>query len=556
MRGPYKRSIFAPPNDYILVYIAIYKQYKIVRNELVAKFIAIICSNTRFKISFYPMFKIKFAAKRFAVFCGICMSSVGLYAASPVEEGVLDYKMDLEVDGILFNYGFIDTTDIATIVAPKIKEIIVEDIVEDFELVAEDDEFGYEKLSTALVKDRLQNIEGEFDFQYSNQIYNYINVYTNRYRRASERLLGRVSVYFPVFEKALRAKGLPQELKYLSIVESNLNPNARSKSGAVGLWQFMRTTAGIYDLEMNQIVDERRDPYKSTEAALEYLSHLYDTFGDWTVAIAAYNCGPGNVRKAIRKSGSKDFWKMRPFLPKETQNYIPKFIAVSYLMNYYHAHELKAAAISQELRNTETAKVYDKISFAELSKEIGLPIITIRQLNPSFLMNYIPKEDGKHLLTLPNKMMNKVMQKGDMELLTSYVNILADRDGSYTIVKDKPALTITGDNEPVIVDDSITTDLAKPILVVDDEDDIDLDLTDDNLPLPFHTNIVKGPKAFVEPKEIVKPKYEYYRLSSKESIYDLVKNRRDLSLDEILKINHFTSEEPPTPGAIIKVKQL
>lgn len=556
MRGPYKRSIFAPPSDYILVYIAIYKQYKIVRNELVAKFIAIICSNTRFKISFYPMFKIKFAAKRFAVFCGICMSSVGLYAASPVEEGVLDYKMDLEVDGILFNYGFIDTTDIATIVAPKIKEIIVEDVVEDFELVAEDDEFGYEKLSTALVKDRLQNIEGEFDFQYSNQIYNYINVYTNRYRRASERLLGRVSVYFPVFEKALRAKGLPQELKYLSIVESNLNPNARSKSGAVGLWQFMRTTAGIYDLEMNQIVDERRDPYKSTEAALEYLSHLYDTFGDWTVAIAAYNCGPGNVRKAIRKSGSKDFWKMRPFLPKETQNYIPKFIAVSYLMNYYHAHELKAAAISQELRNTETAKVYDKISFAELSKEIGLPIITIRQLNPSFLMNYIPKEDGKHLLTLPNKMMNKVMQKGDMELLTSYVNILADRDGSYTIVKDKPALTITGDNEPVIVDDSITTDLAKPILVVDDEDDIDLDLTDDNLPLPFHTNIVKGPKAFVEPKEIVKPKYEYYRLSIKESIYDLVKNRRDLSLDEILKINHFTSEEPPTPGAIIKVKQL
>lgn len=418
--------------------------------------------------------------------------------------------------------------------------------------------FGYEKLSIDLVKDRLQNLEGEFDFQFSQRTYNYIYLYTQRYRRASERLLGRVSIYFPIFEKALRAKGLPQELKYLSIIESNLNPNARSKSGAVGLWQFMRTTAGIYDLEMNQIVDERRDPYKATEAALEYLAHLYDQFDDWTVAIAAYNCGPGNVRKAMRKSGSKDFWKMRPFLPKETQNYVPKFIAASYLMNYYHAHDLQAVAISQELRNTETAKVYDKISFKELSEEIDLPILTIRQLNPSFLMNYIPKEDGKHLLTLPDGLMKKLMRnEEEMELMTTYINILADRNGNIDVIKNDISKEITGKNAPVIIEEKLSTDLSKPILVVDNEDDIDLDLTDDDLPLPFPmTNIISGPKAFVEPEEIDRPKYEYYRLDSKESIYDLVKRRKDLSLDEILKINHFSSEEPPTPGAIIKVKQL
>lgn len=412
--------------------------------------------------------------------------------------------------------------------------------------------FSYENISKQVLTERINNIKGDFDFRYSSQVHNYIKAYTNNYRIGSERLLGRVTIYFPIFENAIRAKGLPQELKYLSIIESNLNPNARSKAGAVGLWQFMYRTAQIYDLEMNKTVDERRDPYKSTEAALSYLEYLYDQFDDWTLAIAAYNCGPGNLRKAIRRAKSMDFWKLRPFLPKETQNYVPKFIAVSYFMNYYHAHNLEIAPVSPNLKNTETAKVFDEMTFEEISSYTGINLDIIKQLNPSFLRNYIPEANGKYLLTLPNNSMQELLkEEKDMVLLKEYINVLINNN-------DNTFEVIASDNHTVT--ESKNDDFAaanNTILSFKVEDDINLDVSDNDSPIPFDDTESKYElKAVIEQKSIKKPRYEYYRLNKKETLYDIVMKRRDISLDEILKINTFSLDDPPQPGTIIKVKKL
>lgn len=417
------------------------------------------------------------------------------------------------------------------------------------------DVFSYKNISKQVLTERINNIKGDFDFRYSSQVHKYIKAYTSNYRIGSERLLGRVTIYFPIFENAIRAKGLPQELKYLSIIESNLNPNARSKAGAVGLWQFMYRTAQIYDLEMNRTVDERRDPYKSTEAALSYLEYLHDQFDDWTLAIAAYNCGPGNLRKAIRRAKSTNFWKIRPFLPKETQDYVPKFIAVSYFMNYYHAHNLEIAPVSPNLKNTETAKVFDEMSFKEISEHTGINFDIIKQLNPSFLRNYIPEANGKYLLTLPDNSMHELLkEETDMVLLKEYINVLINNnENTYEVIT-------TSDHKADMEKDVAVADFTPPsstILSFKGEDEINLDVTDNESPIPFEESAPKYElKAIIDQKTIRKPQYEYYRLSKTETLYDIVSKRRDISLDEILKINTFSLDDPPQPGTIIKVKKL
>jgi hypothetical protein len=229
----------------------------------------------------------------------------------------------------------------------------------------------------------------------------------------SEVLIGRSKIYFPTFEHILREKGLPTDLKYLSVVESGLKPDATSRSGAAGLWQFMRPTGRMMGLKISRTIDERRDVEKSTAAAADYLLKLYNQFDDWTLAIAAYNCGPGNMRKAIRRSGGKkSFWEIKKYLPKETREYVPKFIAITYVMNYYYEHDLMPEIPNQDLINTSTAKVYESINLKALSRELDLELSMMRTLNPSFIRNVIPKsEDGKYNLVLPTPEMRIVAGK-------------------------------------------------------------------------------------------------------------------------------------------------
>jgi len=267
-------------------------------------------------------------------------------------------------------------------------------------------------VSDRTIEDRIFSLGSSVDVQYNAEVKRRIKQYTVQQRNMSEILLGRSSIYFPIFEDIFLEKGLPLDLKYLSVVESGLRPVATSRSGAAGLWQFMRPTGRMMGLKINRTIDERRDVEKSTEAAAEYLLHLYERFDDWTLAIAAYNCGPGNLRKAIRRSGGKrNFWEIKKYLPRETREYVPKFIAISYVMNYYYEHGLVPEIPSEDLTNTSSAQVFEKINLRKLSSELDLELNILKTLNPSYIRNYIPKtDDGAYRLVLPTPEMRLVAQ--------------------------------------------------------------------------------------------------------------------------------------------------
>lgn len=251
------------------------------------------------------------------------------------------------------------------------------------------------------IKDRLNNISSIIDINYTPEVGRRIKEYTVNYRVAGERILGRVNLFFPIFEKELNNRNLPEDLMYVAVVESNLEPSAMSKSGAAGLWQFIKSTGKMQGLVINNYIDERKDPEKSTKAALDYLSYLHDSFGDWTLAMAAYNCGPGNVRKAIRRGGSKDYWKIRKHLPNETQKYVPRIIAAMYLMKYYHAHELSPSVLHEDIRSTIKITDGKGHSFQKLAERLDVDYKTLRYLNPMYKTKSFPKNSGNLSLIIP-----------------------------------------------------------------------------------------------------------------------------------------------------------
>ncbi len=268
-----------------------------------------------------------------------------------------------------------------------------------------------DKVSKVDASDRLSKLNSVIDITITNEVQERIQQYTYYYRSSAEKILGRVSVYFPMFEKEIRRRGMPDDLKYLAIIESLLNPSATSKSGAAGLWQFMKPTGQMVGLEINSVVDQRRSVALSTQAALDYLQSLYDRFGDWNLVLAAYNCGPGNVSKAIRKSGSRDYWKMRNYLPKETQKYLPRFIAAMYLTNFYHYHDLQPNTVETDMTNVITVSVDKTMKFSTLTKELNLYDTEIlKELNPEYIAGYIPGKK-QYSLRLPSRCIERYYQK-------------------------------------------------------------------------------------------------------------------------------------------------
>lgn len=227
---------------------------------------------------------------------------------------------------------------------------------------------------------------------YNPVVRSFIDLYSKRRREQVSRMLGLAHYYFPMFEQALDKYDMPLELKYLAVVESALNPTARSRAGAAGLWQFMYATGKLNGLQVNSYVDERHDPIKSTEAACKYLTTLYGIFNDWNLALAAYNSGPGNVNKAIRRSGGKtNYWEIRPFLPRETAGYVPAFIAVNYIMNYHEDHLIFPQDLKPSFFSTDTVVIREKVSFEQLSKLIAVSEEELQFLNPAYRYKVIPK---------------------------------------------------------------------------------------------------------------------------------------------------------------------
>ncbi|PXV62531.1 LysM domain-containing protein [Dysgonomonas alginatilytica] len=249
---------------------------------------------------------------------------------------------------------------------------------------------------------RLYSLPTEMELVYNPVVRSYIDMYTGRMRRSVEYFLGKSDYYFPIFEQALDKYNLPLELKYLPIIESALNPTIASRMGATGLWQFMIGTGKMYDLEVNTLVDERRDPLRSTDAAARYLKDLYGIYGDWNLVIAAYNCGPGNVNKAIKRSGGQtDYWTIYPYLPKETRGYVPAFIAAAYVMNYYSAHNICPFEYKYT-HSTDTILVDKQLHLQQVAEYLNVSLDELRTLNPQYKKDIVPGEFKGYVLNLPS----------------------------------------------------------------------------------------------------------------------------------------------------------
>ena len=289
-------------------------------------------------------------------------------------------------------------------------------------------------VQNTLYKRRLDSVQHEVPLDYNQYVQTYIDIYTNsRRRNEMGRVLGLTKYYFPIYEKALRETGIPEEIKYLSVVESALNPFAVSRVGATGPWQFMFTTAKLYGLNMDKYVDERRDPIQASYAAAAYLRDAYQDFGDWLVAIASYNCGKGNIVRAMQKAHASDFWSIRPYLPLETRNYVPAYIAIAYVMNYYSKHNILPSPCSFATL-TDTMMVTHGVNLANLAKTIGSSLTELCMLNPQYkkrMVNgapeaprrlVIPQVDKETYARLYDVLNNNGAPSADFSVLTAVAN--------------------------------------------------------------------------------------------------------------------------------------
>jgi membrane-bound lytic murein transglycosylase D len=265
----------------------------------------------------------------------------------------------------------------------------------------------------AVYADRLQRIPSIMDMTYNDIVQKYIDQYTNRLRHSVSYILAASNFYIPIMEEALAFYKIPLELKYLPVIESAYNPRARSRAGAVGLWQFMPRTAVQYGLQINSLVDERCEPIKSSYAAAHYLKDLYTIFGDWTLVIAAYNCGPNNINKAIHRSGGeRDFWKIYQNLPRETRGYLPAFIAANYIMNYYGEHNIQPYR-ARIPATTDTLLINKDVKMEQIATVCGIDIDEIKALNPQYQTTLIPGYRTTCTLRLPQDQLLKFIDLQD-----------------------------------------------------------------------------------------------------------------------------------------------
>ncbi len=266
--------------------------------------------------------------------------------------------------------------------------------------------FASQPFNREEVKDRLLNMECIVKPRYTTVVENYIRGYfSGSTGSKASRIMGKAVMYFPIFEQYLKEHNLPTDLKYVAILESALNPKALSRVGAGGLWQFMKETGKGYGLTINADVDERSCPNMSTEAAMKYLTRQYEKYGSWELSLAAYNCGSGTIDYAVRRAKTKNYWSLSRYLPRETQNFVPAFLAAAYVGNFYHLHEVQPAYPNLDLQLTEGVKVFTKLDFITIAAVTGLPVETVAELNPAFKKSFVPENPNGHFVILPRRVM-------------------------------------------------------------------------------------------------------------------------------------------------------
>lgn len=287
--------------------------------------------------------------------------------------------------------------------------------------------------TTEEYQERLRRLPVVMEMPYNSVVQKFIDQYSGRLRRTVSYALGAGNFYIPIFEEALDYYGLPLELKYLPVIESALEPKAKSSAGAVGLWQFMLATGKRYDLKVNSLIDERQDPYKSSWAAARYLRDLYKIYRDWNLVIAAYNCGPTNVNKAIhRADGVRDYWAIYPYLPSETRGYVPAFIAANYIMNYYCEHNICPMKTKLPI-TTDTVTIMRDLHMQQVAELCNIDVEAIQALNPQYRTQLIPGSSGPMTLRLPTETLNTFIDLKDSvynyrvdELLTRRSSVEVD----------------------------------------------------------------------------------------------------------------------------------
>lgn len=324
---------------------------------------------------------------------------------------------------------------------------IYNNLTEDIQTINIDEKVEYE-LSTELLKARLQAMDEKspFHIEYNQGLENIIKSFLKNRKRSFERLMAVSEFYFPLFEEAFDKHNVPLEIKYLAVVESALNPKAVSRVGATGLWQFMYQTGKQYGLKIDSYIDERSDPLKASEAAAQYMKNMYAIFGDWDLVLASYNSGPGNVAKAIRRSGGQqNYWNIRKNLPKETQGYVPAFLATMYIYEYHKEHGIVPEKAPIKHFATDTVMVKRQMSFKQISDLIDIPVAQLQILNPSYKLNIVPAyKDQNHFLRLPQDKM--AIFTSNESKIYAYVDKEANlREKPFQIVK------------PIVVQDSVNT---------------------------------------------------------------------------------------------------
>ena len=287
-------------------------------------------------------------------------------------------------------------------------------------------------------KDRLRRLPTIMEMPYNNVVQKFIDRYSNELRNAVGIMLGASNFYMPIFEQALETYNLPLELKYLPVIESGLNPKAVSRVGATGLWQFMLATAKNYGLEINSLLDERCDPIKSSYAAANYLSDLYRIFGDWNLVIAAYNCGPDKLTQAIhRAGGSKDYWKIYPYLPRETRGYVPAFIAANYIMNYYCEHNICPMTTDLPAK-TDTILVSRDVHFKQIAQVLNVDEELVRSLNPQYRKDIVIGYTKPSTLRLPVDKINSFIDQED-SVYAYNADVLLTKRSEVEVAQEVPS---------------------------------------------------------------------------------------------------------------------
>lgn len=444
------------------------------------------------------------------------------------------------------------------------------------------------------VRSRLKAMDLCVPARYNSVVKSYIRTYMVTKRSKASDIIGRTVQYFPIYEKYIKEKGLPDDLKYVSVLESALNPVATSRSNAVGLWQFMAPTARDYDLVINRTVDERRDPHRATKAALTYLEKLHARYGNWALALAAYNGGPGRVNRAIKRGRSKNFWQISKYLPRETRNYVPAFFAAAYLINYYEEHNITPNYPELDLQIVDVAKVYQTITFDEISKLTGIPTYTIETLNPSYQKWIIPGHPLGNYLILPQRVMGAFLQyqkrpDSRQDILYSSTPIPAPATNSNSNFFKTKYIVQSGDNIHSIarlfkcnthnikawnrlysdyVKEGQELTLFQPIVSIPYEAEAVVKVTKPvvrelkkynvvNIPTPSLTTLkVNHHKGTRTLASLTNESYVYYRVGRGESLSSIANKFPGVTLDDILEINDISPRRKgPKPGSRIKIKK-